>query len=158
MYFYVIMLLTIIADQVTKIAVRHRLKPGESTDVLGGLFHLTRYENTGSSANMFHGYGRLLVLVTIAAVGVVIYYRRKGKLKSPYMQVATSLFLAGAIGNAIDRLVFNRVTDFLSYFSDNEILNIADLGINIGILMIVTSLLVKLFKPEAPVPTNGAQG
>ena len=55
------------------------------------------------------------------------------------MDVAFALFIAGAIGNLVDRIIFGYVRDFVSFefWSSFPIFNLADMFINIGVVMLL---------------------
>lgn len=136
MYFYIVILFTLAVDLATKIAVRANMEVGEKTELLGGLVRISHLVNTGSSGNMFHGMGRFLAVLVLILVGVAFYMRSKGKFRGTLGQVGLALFIGGALGNAIDRIVYNQVTDFL-YFSEAATMNFADIWVFIGIALIV---------------------
>ncbi|MNP54176.1 lipoprotein signal peptidase [compost metagenome] len=54
--------------------------------------------------------------------------------------------VGGALGNAIDRFVFAKVTDFLVFPSGRGILNLADVAINIGVILLVIGMLIRALK------------
>jgi signal peptidase II len=64
------------------------------------------------------------------------------------MQIGVALFIGGALGNAIDRIIYNQVTDFL-YFSEQATMNFADIWVFVGFVIILVSQAIQLFKPEA---------
>ena len=74
---------------------------------------------------------------------VLIYVLRK--TEDRLGQISLSLVIAGAVGNAIDRLLFGAVTDMID-FSDigfNYVFNVADSYITVGVIgMFVSSFLV----------------
>lgn len=137
MYFYVIIAVSIVIDQVTKIAVRMNLGIGERAEILG-FIQLARFENPGTSGNLFHGYARWISILVLALVGIGFYLRSKGKLRRPIMQVGVALMIGGALGNTIDRLIYNQVTDFL-YFSMQATMNFADISVYAGTIILVFS-------------------
>jgi len=144
MYFYVIIAVTIIVDLATKMAIRMNLAVGERTEILG-FVQLAHYENPGTSGNLFHGYARLISVVVLALVGIGFYLRSKGKFRRPVMQVGLSLMIGGAIGNTIDRLVYNQVTDFL-FFSVQATMNFADIAVYAGTIILVGSQIFHEFR------------
>lgn len=137
MYFYVIIAASIVLDQMTKIAVRLNLEIGDRAEILG-FIQLARYENPGTSGNLFHGYARWISILVLALVGIGLYLRSKGKFRTAIMQVGLALMIGGALGNTIDRLVYNQVTDFL-YFSMQATMNFADISVYAGTIILVAS-------------------
>lgn len=147
MYFYVIIIVALVIDLATKIAIRMNLELGEKTEILGGFIRLTHLVNTGSSGNMFHGWGRWLAALALIMVATALYLHYKGKIRGTYMQVSIALLIGGALGNVIDRIIYNQVTDFL-YFSYQATMNFADIWVFTGVLLILVREVVRLFKPS----------
>ncbi|QJD86012.1 signal peptidase II [Cohnella herbarum] len=148
MYFYLIIAAALVIDIATKIAIRMHLELGETTEILGGGFRLIHLVNTGSTGNLFHGWGRALAILVILLTGIALYMRRQGKLRGTYMQVCVALIIGGALGNAVDRIVYNHVTDFL-FFSEAATMNFADIWVFTGLFLLVVRQLFLTFKPSS---------
>jgi signal peptidase II len=139
----------IILDQLTKIFVRSALSLHESVRIIGkDLVRLTYVLNPGIAFGVrVSGTGLLLVFGWIAAIVLAAYLfilvRRGDALRWPVM-----LFLAGAIGNSIDRTLFGQVTDFLDVDFPNFIMdrwpvfNVADSCVTIGIVWMIALILL----------------
>ena len=57
--------------------------------------------------------------------------------------------MGGTIANAIDRLVFSGVRDFIYLkFINFAIFNVADMAITIGAILLCVSIVVSMFKKE----------
>lgn len=147
MHFYIIIILTLLIDQVTKLAIRANLALGEEME-LWGFIPLLHIENIGSSGNMLHGQGRILAVLVLVLVAAALYWRSRGKLKGKLMNVGVALFIGGGVGNAIDRLLFNKVTDFL-HLADSATMNLADVAVYAAFLCIIVSQIAVYFKPAA---------
>ncbi|HEY2421941.1 MAG TPA: signal peptidase II [Neobacillus sp.] len=139
--FYILALLVIVMDQLSKTLIRFNFNIGETLEVWDGVLNFTRYENSGASFSSFQGYGRLFVPIAAIIVVFVLYYRRKFKIKRFTMEMGSALLVGGAIGNAIDRVLFNQVTDFIEFQSGHGILNLADMAINVGIIFVLIDVL-----------------
>ena len=129
------------ADQIAKAAVEAELVLGEDVEVLGPL-GLTLVHNEGVAFGLAGGAGLPLVLVALAALGVVGYLFAREPTK-PGMWIATGLLLGGAIGNLIDRVASGAVTDYIDVGSWPAF-NLADIAVTFGV-----ALLVLLFLREA---------
>lgn len=85
-----------------------------------------------------------LTLFAFVMVAVLLYVLRK--TSDRLGQISLSLVIGGAVGNAIDRLLFGAVTDMIN-FSDigfNYIFNIADSFITVGVIgLFLSSWLVE---------------
>jgi signal peptidase II len=122
------------ADQVAKAVVEARLVPGEDVDVLGPLA-LTLAHNRGVAFGLAGGAGAPLIVLTVAALGVVAYLFARNPTR-PGMWVATGLLAGGAIGNLVDRVRAGEVTDYVDFASWPPF-NLADVAITLGVLLLV---------------------
>jgi signal peptidase II len=144
MLFYLIIAAVTFLDQASKYLVRTHLKLGDSVLVWPHALTLTftRYENSGAAGSSFQGYARVFVVVAVVMIAMVFYYRRKGQLRGCVIEIGTAFLVGGAAGNAIDRLLFNKVTDFIEFRSGHGVLNVADLAINIGVIFIILDFAI----------------
>lgn len=146
--FYLILLVVIIIDQLTKIWIRLNVAIGESIQLWNSSIIITHYENSGAAFSSFQGYGRWFVPVALFVVAFIIYYRKK-EGKRLLLDVGAGFLAGGAIGNAIDRVLFNQVTDFITYGTSNGILNLADYALNIGmVVLIVDTVYAELIQKK----------
>ena len=128
---YILILLVILIDQVTKAAVRSNFQPGESKDVLGTVMSLTYIRNEGAAFSMFTGLSWLLTLVPLIAIAFGIWYMEKHKSEHWSLYLALALTIGGGVSNLIDRLIFGFVTDMFD-FHFWPVFNVADIAICVG--------------------------
>ena len=130
----------LVVDQVSKALVRDDLLVGEHADVIGPI-SFTHAKNNGVAFGLAAGGGALLVLITVAALGVLGWWfsRNTGK-KGAW--VATGLIAGGALGNLIDRIFAGEVTDFIDLGAWPPF-NVADIAITLGVALIVVLLLAE---------------
>jgi signal peptidase II len=126
--------LILIADQATKAVIEDRLVPGQRVEVLGPL-ELTLAHNRGVAFGLAGGAGVGLVLVTLAALGVVAYLFSRNPIR-PGMWVAVGLVAGGALGNLVDRIRADHVTDFI-HVGSWPAFNLADVSISAGVILLV---------------------
>jgi signal peptidase II len=122
------------ADQAAKAAIEAHLVPGQYEKVLGPL-ELTLSHNNGVAFGLAGGAGVKLVLTTAVALAVIAYLfarnpRRRG------IWLAVGLVAGGAIGNLVDRIRQDAVTDFIAVGSWPPF-NLADVSITLGVLLLV---------------------
>jgi lipoprotein signal peptidase len=104
------------------------------------------------SIHVFHSYifnkgvsfgllanSNLSLLLSIIALLALVYLIYKSKINSKYM-----LIIAGGVSNLLDRVIYGAVIDYLNFM--NIIwFNLADIYINLGILLIVIVLIKEVF-------------
>jgi signal peptidase II len=126
--------LVLAADQAAKAAIEAHVVVGEYVEVLGPV-ELTLSHNTGVAFGLAGGAGVKLVLVTALALGVIGYLFARNPLR-PGMWVAVGLLAGGALGNLVDRLRHDAVTDFIAIGSWPPF-NLADVSITLGVVLLV---------------------
>jgi signal peptidase II len=136
-------LLVIAADQLTKVWVRS-YEEGEVICQLG-FIELTHVQNTGASFGIFKGHSSTLMIVDIVGIVVLLamafyLYRRIPYLVTLPNAIAFSLILGGTVGNLIDRIRLEYVTDFIDV-GFWPVFNVADSAITIGVVILVFSLI-----------------
>ncbi|WP_223588971.1 signal peptidase II [Neobacillus bataviensis] len=142
MLFYVIAILVIVMDQLSKYLIRAYIDINETFTLWGIQF--THIENSGMAGSLFQGYARLFGVVAVFFVIGVLYFRRTGEMKGALIDCSFGFLVGGAIGNGIDRLLFGQVTDFI--IRSGGILNLADHAIEIGGLLLIIYVVVRWFK------------
>jgi signal peptidase II len=144
----VILLLTaltiLVADQLTKALVVANLAIGEKARVLGDLVQVWYAQNRGAAFSLFQGGTVFFLIVSVLSIGMVAYFHRSLRDRTPWLHVVLGIVLGGTLGNFIDRLRQGYVTDWLSIgIGDTRwpTFNVADSSVVIGIGI----LLVYLF-------------
>ena len=120
----------ILLDQLTKYLVI-KFQPLLNLKIL--TIHLVK--NTGAGFGILPGQTIILSIISlVVALAIIYYYPKIPKENLP--QVFISLFLAGTIGNLIDRVFRKFVIDFID-FSFWPAFNIADATITVGAIGLV---------------------
>jgi signal peptidase II len=130
--------LVLVADQIVKAVVEDQITVGEKVDVLGPL-GLTLSHNRGVAFGLAGGSGAPLVLVTLVALGVVLYLFSRNPTR-PWMWVATGLLAGGAVGNLTDRIRAGVVTDYVD-LPRWPSFNLADMSITAGVVVLIVIYL-----------------
>lgn len=131
-------LLVVALDQSAKAAIEAHLVAGEHVHVLGPL-DLTLSHNSGVAFGLASGGGIALVALTLVAllfVGV-LFARDPGR---PWIWVAVGLLAGGALGNLIDRVRSDAVTDFVAVLGWPPF-NLADAAITLGVVVLALSYM-----------------
>lgn len=142
MLFYVISILVLVMDQLSKYLIRSYFEINEKFTMWG--LQLTHIENSGMAGGFFQGYARLFGVVAVFFVIGVLYLRRTGEMKGSLIDSSFGFLVGGAIGNGIDRLLFGQVTDFI--IRSGGVLNLADHAIEIGGLLLITYIVITWLK------------
>ena len=128
----------VVADQVTKRAIEHRLALDEAHHVLPGLT-ITHVRNSGIAFGIFPG--RLAVVSVLTAAAVVwmlVHFARAGS-RHILFPVALGLLVGGSVSNLLDRVRDGHVTDFI-HVTHWPTFNLADSFIVIGVIMLLIGL------------------
>ena len=120
------------ADQITKSAAFSRIGEGQSRGIVGGVLRFTCRRNTGTVFGLFQGSNEVFIALTaIAIVVIIIYFLKTTISEGVLMTTASALIVAGAVGNLVDRIIFQSVRDFID-LCIWPIFNVADMLICIG--------------------------
>lgn len=143
--YYLIALVIIIVDQLTKWLVVKYMELGESIPIIHNFLYLSSHRNRGAAWGILEGQMYFFYIITVGVVIGLIVYLQKLPKDQPWMKLALSLMLGGAIGNFIDRVLHQEVIDFINTFIftyDFPIFNVADsaLVIGVGIILVLTIL------------------
>ena len=141
-----IVAVTIIVDQLTKFLVVKYMTLGQSISVIDNFLYITSHRNEGAAWGILQGKMIFFYVVTLVVIGLVILWIRKLDIKKEKLLViALSLILGGALGNFIDRVMYQHVVDFINTYIfgyDFPIFNIADSALCIWVfLMAVDAIL-----------------
>lgn len=141
-----------IIDQATKYWTVQALDFHESYQILS-FFHFTYARNYGAAFSFLGDAGGwqkyLFTSIAFAVSAYLIYSLKRNSQAQRWTNIAFALILAGALGNAADRLMFGYVVDFLDFdlgFYRWPTFNVADISIFIGAAMII---LESFFSPES---------
>ncbi len=136
----IIIVLLVLADQLTKLLIWAPIPKDGTIEVLPGILNFSKVENTGASFGIFQGMQVFFIVMTIivlvAAVYIMIRYRDK---HSRFIRVLIAVLFSGALGNLIDRMAFGYVRDFIDFRLFNfwtYVFNIADAALVIGAILL----------------------
>ncbi|HEY4277909.1 MAG TPA: signal peptidase II [Conexibacter sp.] len=133
----VVVIVVLIVDQVTKALVRDNLALGEKHE-LTSFLSFEHVHNSGVAFGFLGGGGALVLVVTLAALALLVGYFARHPA-APLLWLPTGLLLGGAVGNLIDRVRQGYVTDFIT-FPHFPSFNAADTSITCGVVVLVLVL------------------
>ena len=133
-YWFLLMIAMVFADQLTKWLAVILLKGEGSFPLWKGVFHFTYVENTGSAFGMLKDarwvFMSLSVVLIVGLLAFFVYYYKK---ITPLMRLACIMIVAGGIGNMIDRVLVGYVVDFFDFtLIDFAVFNVADSFVCVG--------------------------
>lgn len=155
---YLLALVVVIIDQWTKWLAETKLTFHEPVPVIEPFLNWTLAYNYGAAFSFLADAGGwqkwfFSGLALVMSLFLIIYLI-KAPRKATLLSLGLALVLGGAIGNLIDRLLHGHVIDFIHVHNADvwhyPIFNIADMGISIGVALIVIDMLFLEKKREMP--------
>ena len=126
-----------IIDQLSKLYIKYNFDKILNRDIY--ILSIEYVRNYGAAFNIFSGNRLFLSFVSLISAIILSYFIfiRENNLINKY---GLSFILAGSIGNGIDRFLNGYVIDFIKIkLIDFPVFNIADIVINIGVLILIIS-------------------
>jgi signal peptidase II len=148
-YHFLIALLVIALDRITKLTIARRLTLHDNIPVIPGFFSIIHAENPGAAFGIFAdspSEWKIAMLIGFSIIALLIVsallWRNSHTLTST--GIGLSLILGGAIGNLWDRLVSHHVVDFLLFYIGPHqwpAFNVADSAIVVGAGLLVFEIV-----------------
>ena len=141
-------LAVVVLDQVTKAIVERSMGLHETIPLLP-VFSLTYVRNCGAAFGIFGAAPvgvrlPLFLLVTVAAAWALVSMLRRARSEQRILVSAFGGILGGAAGNAICRMRYGEVIDFLdAHWGDLHwpAFNVADSAITVGVIVVLLASL-----------------
>ena len=121
-------------DQLAKAVLEAEIESGEHVDLVLG-FELVNVKNEGIAFGFLGDGGDLVLVVTLVALALVLVWFALAPPR-PGLWIAVGLLVGGALGNLVDRVRDDGVTDFL----DPPLwpaFNLADVAITAGVVVLI---------------------
>lgn len=122
--FALVTLIFVVLDQATKIWVfRNIAYRTEEIELIPGFLSLVHAQNTGAAGGFLgdNEYRMVIFAVfTVVAVGVLLHMLWELPQDDRFQTTALGLIMSGAVGNAIDRVHKQSVTDFVRVYTEHE--------------------------------------
>ena len=158
----IVIVALVLIDQVTKLFVVRLMSPGDSVDLIEGIFRFTYVQNDGAAFGMLSEHRWVFIVISVIAIIAMLVYLWKFRPDSKFACMAVSMIISGGIGNMIDRIFrsgvtsngeeFYYVVDFLDFcaFPDlwKWVFNFADSCVCVGGGMLVLWLIISIIKDE----------
>ena len=151
---YGLALVVIVLDQLTKAMVLNAIDAAHISQIPDGyriaevmppVFNLTYVLNTGVSFGLFGGGAArwALSVFSVVVAGALAWWATKADRR--LLISALGLVIGGALGNAIDRIRFGYVVDFIDFSGTGVfpwVFNVADSAITIGVVLLILDSLM----------------
>jgi signal peptidase II len=151
----IIIALLIGADQITKAAALSALTEADKA-VWDGVFRFTYVENRGAAFGMLSEHRWVFMVISVAAVALIIAYIWKENPKTVSLRYGLALMAAGGAGNMIDRVARGYVVDFIElsfvkypcrtaagwHLATFPVFNVADICVTVGCALVIYHLVV----------------
>ena len=145
--FSLIVVLGLVADQLSKLYIHGSMRLYQSIPVLDGLFNITYLRNKGAAFSFLSNASwriPFFITVTLVAAVVILVALRKLREEQRLTQTALAMIFSGAIGNLIDRVRLGEVIDFLDVYWKHyhwPAFNVADSLICVGVALVAFDML-----------------
>ena len=146
-------------DQVTKLYLLNVVDLANHPLRLGPFFDFVLTRNTGISYGLFQTEGPLgqWVLLGFKALAVLLLWLWLARSKDRLTALSLGLIIGGAVGNAIDRLAYGWVADFVFFHVSTAtwqfrwyVFNLADVAIVAGVIGLMYESLAGERAQKAP--------
>lgn len=140
----------IVIDQATKFWAEHILQ-GDVVPIFSW-FDFSLVHNTGAAFGFLNnqpGWQHIFFVILAVAVSItLVFFIKQLKPNERHLAIAYALIISGALGNVIDRIIYQYVVDFIHVFYVNyhfPHFNVADSAIFIGAVLLITETIGKPF-------------
>ena len=129
-------------DFISKRYILSNVALGETFGSFTPLIDFTYVQNRGAAFSILSGKISFLAIISIVfCIGLIIYVIVK-KPKHKLLCISLAMLFSGALGNAIDRLFYGFVVDFIeTTFVNFAVFNIADIAITVGAFLLAIYLI-----------------
>lgn len=129
-------------DQIVKFLVNQYL---QSVTIIDNFFYLTKVFNKGAAFSIFTNHLIFLIIISTLILFITLSQIKNFKNNKRNI-IAFSFLIGGLLGNLIDRLFRGFIIDYFSFkiFGYHfPVFNIADIGIILGISLLIIAILKK---------------
>ena len=135
---YLLSILVIIIDQITKLIVVKNMNIGEEIIIIKKFFSLMYVTNTGAAFSILENSTSLIIIISLFCTALIVSLMQREKNMTKLKKFSFIILIGGMLSNLIDRVFYKHVIDFFSFTIIKykfPVFNIADIGITIGVLI-----------------------
>lgn len=136
----------LILDQIIKLLIQKNMNLYQEITIIPSFFSLYYVKNTGAAFSILQDNSSIILLISFLSIIILNYYIIKEKDITKISRISFGLLLGGIYGNLLDRIIHKSVIDYLSFSIFNysfPIFNLADIGITIGVGLIILETILK---------------
>lgn len=144
--YYSVAFIVLLIDFLTKWAVRVRLDPNQSVEIMPGYLRLSYWENSGVAFGLFNAIESvwkpyILAALAVVAVVFIVVYSAYMPPERKLLRLSLAIIIGGILGNLADRILRGYVIDFIDFHIYDTFhwptFNVADSAITIGIALLL---------------------
>lgn len=147
----------LLLDQLSKQIVTNELELYETYQpipALSDFFQITRTYNMGAAFGFLPEAGDLFLIIAVVVVLALLYFYPRIPDAGHITRLATGMVVGGALGNAVDRIRYEHVVDFIHYRIPDvvsNVSNLADHAIVFGVILIfIDSFRLERMQKQQP--------
>ena len=149
---YKIGVLVLVFDQIAKILVQRCMNLYQEIQIIPHFFYLCYVKNSGAAFSILEDATLLLIIISVIFILLIDNtIKKEHQNLTRLSKISIGMILGGIFGNLIDRILYRSVIDFLSFQFGSyhfPIFNIADIGITVGMTILIIEMLKKERKKE----------
>lgn len=141
---FMLFVILVIADQLTKHLAVVRLKNQAAYNLINGILEFNYLENRGAAFGVLQNQKYFFVFVALIFIGVIVFVLIKVPTQKKYysLNILLVMIAAGAVGNMIDRVLYDYVVDFIYLVCIQfPIFNMADIYVTTATVILVFQIL-----------------
>ena len=146
----IIIIISIVSDQLTKFWAMEVLKNGDSIKIIGNFLRFTYAENKGAAFSILQNQRTFFLVITLVMLVFLGYIYFKTKNITKLSKLSIAMIAGGALGNFIDRFRLGYVVDFIDVrfgeFYNFPVFNIADSFVVCGTILMIILILFNKFE------------
>lgn len=134
--------LIVALDRIVKLYILKNVGIGEIFGEIPFIADFMYVQNTGAAFSIFSSSTMALAVVSALFLIALIVYKIVKKPQHLLENLALTLFFAGGLGNAIDRVQYKFVVDFIDIkWFDFPVFNIADIAVVLGAITAIVYIV-----------------
>ena len=155
---YNIVAIVLMLDQLIKIIIQKNMELYQEISIIPKFFSLYYVQNTGAAFSLLEDATLLLIVISVVFILLIDNAIKKEEKNLDKLSIISlGMILGGIFGNLMDRILYHSVIDYISFSFGKyhfPIFNIADMGITIGVFLLVVDILKEKKNKKKEVDAN----